>query len=944
MSMGIYQLFVPYAAVLLLCICMPLLHSASPTTTIFEGHERDRLALLAIKAKMTDDPMLITSSWNDSLHFCQWHGVSCGHRHQRVTILNLQSCNLVGSISPSIGNLSFLRIINLSNNTIHGGIPHEIGFLFRLQILNLANNSLEKQIPPSLSHCSNLRVLDIGYNKLIGKIPVELGSLSKLVRLHILSNNLTGAIPPSFGNLSSLEALRMGNNMLEGSIPDSLGQLKSLTLIVLMGNELSGKIPPSIYNISTLAMFIAADNQLEGSLPQNLALTLPNLRWFYIWGNKIIGSIPVSLSNASNLEVLDISENRFSGGMPIKFGKLKDLYWLSMDNILKRSKKANDLNFISSLTNCTKLRILFLGDNNFVGVLPSSIANLSNKLQYFGVGGNEISGNIPTGIGNLQNLWSLDMEGNQLEGSIPTSIGLLHKLQEMGVGKNKLSGEIPSSIGNLTLLNQLWLEENKFQGSIPSALGNCKSLILLHLYGNNLSGTIPSEVIGLSSLTKSLNLSQNGLSSPLPLEVANLKNLGELNVSHNELSGEIPTSLGSCSSLEHLLMDCNSFEGLIPGSLSSLTAVEELDLSHNKLSGEIPKDLGNLRLLRILNLSFNDLKGKVPTRGVFDNASAISIYGNTKLCGGIPALQLPVCSADKPGKKKTSLILKAIIPTACGVLGIILLSSFLLLVKKRKQHQPSSVFELMQPFLNVTYGQLLKATDGFKSTNLIGMGSFGSVYKGILDPSGIAIAVKVLNLQHGGASGSFMAECQVLRNIRHRNLLKILTACSSIDFHGNDFKALVYEFMPNGSLETWLHPVLQTSDVPGQEPKRLNLLQRLNVAIDVASALDYLHNHCQIPIVHCDLKPSNILLDSDMTACLGDFGLARFLQQHNNESSQNQTSSMGIKGTIGYAAPDGFNLHKFAKTALPEQATEIVDQMLGMDEEEAILASSSSRT
>ncbi|XP_059665742.1 probable LRR receptor-like serine/threonine-protein kinase At3g47570 [Cornus florida] len=779
----------------------------------------------------------------------------------------------------------------------------------------------------------------------------------------------------------------MGYNILEGSIPDSLGQLKSLTLIVLRGNELSGKIPPSIYNLSTLAVFAAANNQLEGSLPQNLGLTLPNLRRLNIWENKFNGFIPASLSNASNLELLDISMNRFSGGMSIKFGKLKVLYRLGMADILEGSGKANDLSFISSLTNCTKLRLLLLGGNNFVGPLPSSIANLSNKLEYFLIEGNEISGNIPAGIANLQSIRALNMHRNQLEGSIPASIGLLHKGQEMGLGKNELSGEIPSSIGNLTLLNQLWLEENNLEGSIPSALGNCKRLFLLHLYGNKLSGTIPPEVIGLSSLARSLNLAQNHLSGPLPLEVGNLKNLAELDVSHNELSGEIPSSLGSCSSLEHRLMHYNSFEGAIPGSLSSLKGIEELDLSHNNLSDEIPKDLGTIRLLLNLNLSFNDLKGEVPTRGVFVNASAISIYGNKRLCGGVPALQLPVCSTDKPGKKKTSLVLKVIIPKSCVVVGIILIF-FLLLVKKRKQQRQSSssVLELMQPILNVNYGQLLKATDGFKSANLIGMGSFGSVYKGILDPSGTAIAVKVVNLQQGGASESFMAECQVLRNIRHRNLLKILTACSTIDFHGNDFKALLYEFMPNGSLETWLHPVLpETSHTPDhQEPKRLNLLQRLNVAIDVASALDYLHNHCQVPIVHCDLKPSNILLDSDMTACLGDFGLARFLQQQDNESSQNQTStSIGIKGTIGYAAPeygmgskvsahgdvysygilllemftgkrptdsmfkDGFNLHKLAKAALPERVMEIVDQMmLGVEEEEVTVArsSSSSRT
>lgn len=83
----------------------------------------------------------------------------------------------------------------------------------------------------------------------------------------------------------------------------------------------------------------------------------------------------------------------------------------------------------------------------------------------------------------------------------------------------------------------------------------------------------------------------------------------------------------------------------------------------------------------------------------------------------------------------------------------------------------------------------------------------------------------------------------------------------------------------------------------------MNLIQRINIAIDVASALDYLHNQCQDSIVHCDLKPGNILLDSDMVARVGDFGLARFLSDPSRLSSSHQTSSVGIKGSIGYVAP-----------------------------------------
>ncbi|CAL5363812.1 unnamed protein product [Camellia sinensis] len=211
---------------------------------------------------------------------------------------------------------------------------------------------------------------------------------------------------------------------------------------------------------------------------------------------------------------------------------------------------------------------------------------------------------------------------------------------------------------------------------------------------------------------------------------------------------------------------------------------------------------------------------------------------------------------------------------------------------KKKIKEPCSV-SLEHLLMNVSYQGLLKVTDGFSSANLVGIGSFGSVYKGILD-DGTVVAAKVLYLSHRGASKSFIAECETLRNIRHRNLVNVLTACSGIDYQGNDFKALVYEFMVNGSLDGWLHPNIGEHKADDM-PLSLNLLQRLNIAINHGSALDYLHHHCQTPIVHCDWKPSNVLLNSEMTAHVSDFGLAKFLLEVNHSNSANQSSSIGIQ-------------------------------------------------
>ena len=205
--------------------------------------------------------------------------------------------------------------------------------------------------------------------------------------------------------------------------------------------------------------------------------------------------------------------------------------------------------------------------------------------------------------------------------------------------------------------------------------------------------------------------------------------------------------------------------------------------------------------------------------------------------------------------------------------------------------------------LRVSFAELLKSTNGFSENNLIGSSRFGSVYNGVLSRNGAIVAVKVLNLQQKGASKSFINECNALRSIRHRNLLKIISACSSTDHKGNDFKSLIYEFMTNGSLEQCLH---FKNDLQHQS-KRLRFIQRLNIVVDVAYALEYLHYHCQTPIVHCDLKPSNILLDEDMVAHVGDFGLVNFLLEASNNSSKSLSLSTGLKGSIGYIPPGNFS-------------------------------------
>ncbi|KAM5557079.1 hypothetical protein ABKV19_024459 [Rosa sericea] len=924
------------------------------------GNETDRLALLAFKAQINQDPNRpVMSSWNESTHFCMWHGVTCSRRHlQRVIKLNLISLKLSGFISPHIGNLSFLRDLSLSNNSFTNKIPPEIGHLRRLRILHLLNNSLSGPIPANISKCFKLIVLDVRYNMLVGNIPPELGSLSKLEYLSLLVNNLTGEIPASLGNLSSLRVLIANRNNLVGSIPSSLGQLKKLTFFSLQLNRLSGTIHPSIYNISTLLAFGIGQNQIQGSIPPSLFNTLFNLQQFDIIKNQFTGSLPLSISNATNLEDFTVADNKLTGQMP-NLQKLHNLAYFVIAKNHLGSGSDGDLSFFSDLTNATQLEELFIEVNNFGGTLPASISNLSTNLAILYVHVNQLHGSIPAGIGNLVNMKALGLFGNMFTGNIPTDIGKLSGLGRLGFQNNRLSGSLPSSLGNLTSLVQLELQGNTFNGTIPTSLGECHSLLLLDLSGNNLSGDIPPQVIGLPSLSIYLDLSENCLSGSLPLEVGKLKNLGGLYVFDNMLSGKLPSSLGSCVSLEVLFLQGNYFNGPIPSAMAFLRGIRDLDLSRNNLSGEIPDFLAGFGGLKQLNLSFNDFWGAVTVKGVFNNASATSVVGNTRLCGGISDLHLPKCKSKESRSRSMKLTISLV--SAFTLLGIAMLLTFLFLYFSKKKSKATSSSTSADTILQVSYNTLLKATDGFSATNLIGAGSFGSVYKGVLGQDGAQlVAVKVFNMLRRGASKSFIAECEALRNIRHRNLVPIITACSSVDVRGNDFKALVYKFMEKGSLEEWLHPTTGTEEAP----KNLSLVQRLDIAIDVACALDYLHNHCETSIVHCDLKPSNVLLDNDLTGHIADFGLARFLSRLANNVSANQSSSIGIGGTVGYAAPeygmgsevstygdvysfgilllemftgkrptdhmfvDGLNLHKFVKMAFSEQVLEIADSSL----------------
>ncbi|KAF8693778.1 hypothetical protein HU200_039201 [Digitaria exilis] len=851
---------------------------------VIPDNSTDVPALQDFRREITYDPTSVFNSWRSNISHCNWEGVKCSVTHPgRVVALELPGLRLAGQISSSVGNLTFLKKLDLSTNSLSGQLP-PLNHLQRLHILNLTANSLQDVIPDSLINCSNLEILDLSHNLLAGEIPQRVDRLANLLKFRLSDNSLTGIIPPGIGNITSLELLGLAYNQLTGSIPDGLGKIPNISSLLLGGNSLSGGIPQGLFNQSTLFEIGLELNKLVGKpFPHNMGDALPNLWWLTLSDNMFEGVIPDSLGNASALEKLDLSRNSFSGTVPTSFGRLSKLSTLSLQSNKLEASDTQSWEFLSALGNCTSLQIFTMLDNQLQGQLPSSVGSLPAGLQQLFMSLNNLSGTVPPSIGNLKSLNTLGLTQNSFSGEIGEWIGNLKQLQGLYLGDNNFSGLIPSSIGSLNSLNKLYLENNEFEGPIPESLGNLMNLEDLDLSFNNLQGEIPHAI-------------------------GNLKQLSELNIASNKLTGEIPINIGSLNSLF------------------------TLNLSHNSLSGAIPLALSDLVFLSVLDLSYNHLQGAVPINGVFAHSGNVSLGSNWGLCGGpMSQLHLPPCPTSSHRMHKRERLIKILIPVF-GFMSLAMLVYFLLVEKKAATRDNSLSPSFGKTFQKVSYNDLAQATRNFSESNIIGRGSYGSVYRGKLKEPDMEVAVKVFDLEMRGAERSFMSECEALRSIQHRNLLPIITACSTVDSTGNVFKALIYEFMPNGSLDTWLH---HTGEEKSQ--KSLGLTQRLNIAVNIADALNYVHHECGRTTVHCDLKPSNILLDDDMNALLGDFGIASFYVD-SAATSTGSTSSVGLKGTIGYIAPgkrptdpifqDGLDIVSFVKSNFPHQIYNVIDHHL----------------
>ncbi|KAI9100871.1 hypothetical protein K1719_023995 [Acacia pycnantha] len=544
-----------------------------------------------------------------------------------------------------LSRLPSLQYLNLSG--IH--LPSETNWVQSLASLplkelylydcNLTTSSLKRA-----NFSSSLSSLDLGLNDFRYGFPNWLFNLSEdLYHLDLSRCNLRGQIP-DFSGYRNLKFLDLSHNKLEGLIPDWLGQLDELKELDLCNNLFHSSIPSNLINASSSSLYLDISfNNLSGVLPkilgQNMShyvisgnkfhainlVPLPRLNIFMSF-NKFKGELP-QVSDA--VQSLDLAHNSFSGPLSSLLCHTRTdepvLEYLDLSN----NYLAQELP--DCWKNWTLLSYIYLGNNQLVGQVPSTMGSSLYDLRALDLRNNGFSGDIPWTVHDCKNLVLLNLEGNNFSGSIHTWIP--QSVSIVKLRSNQFTGNISPKLCALSNLIVLDLANNKLSGSIPHCLHNITSFFQVFDVGDLIFyDTYPF----VPDMHKFMKIGLHTKGQQLEYE-KNLKLVRSIDLSANKLSGEIPEQLFKLTKLQSLNLSYNYLIGEMPKQIGEMKDLESLDLSHNYLHGNIPQSMSSLSFLSDLNMSYNHFSGQIPLGTQLQSFDAWSYTGNPELCG--PPLQ-----------------------------------------------------------------------------------------------------------------------------------------------------------------------------------------------------------------------------------------------------------------------------------------------------------------
>lgn len=744
----------------------------------------------------------------------------------------------------------------------------------RITSITLSSMGLRGSLSGDIGQLSELRILDLSYNKdLTGSLPVQIGNLMKLTSLILVGCGFSGHIPDSIGSIQNLVFLSLNSNRFSGLIPATIGNLTRLYWLDLADNQLTGSIPVSNGSNPGLDMllhtkhFHFGQNQLSGTIPSQLFSSEMHLIHVLFENNQLTGSIPSTLGLVQSLEVVRFDRNSLSGAVP------------------------------GNLNNLTSVQELLLSNNRLTGPLPN-LAGM-NALNYLDLSNNSFdAADVPPWIPTLQSLTTLMLEHTQVRGVLPVILFSIFSLQSVVLRNNQLNGTLDIGTSHSNQLQLIDLQINFIDNFKQSTGGYGVGVILI---GNPVCQE--TGAAGQSYCTIPQSNTSSYLTPP--------NNCIPAVCNSNQTSS--PNCKCSSPYTGTLVFRAPSFSGL-----GNSTYFEDLASSMmiSFQSHQIPVDSVSLSDPRKDTSDYLKLNlSAFPSEGVSFNRTSISsigfvlsnqTYKPSKLFGPfyfIADQYMYFAEVRVPTTSKKSSNIGVIVGAAAG--GFVLLSLLALVgvyAFRQKKRAEKATEQSNHPFVNwdpnkssgsipqlkgarwFSLEDLKKYTNSFSEANAIGSGGYGKVYRGTL-PTGTLVAIK--RAQQGSMQGGvqFKNEIELLSRVHHKNLVSLVGFC----FEQGE-QLLVYEFLPNGTLK---------ESLSGKSGIRLDWARRLKVAIGAARGLAYLHELADPPIIHRDIKSTNILLDDHLNAKVADFGLSKLM----GDGERGHVTTQ-VKGTLGYLDPE----------------------------------------